>query len=62
LSQTNKQTNKQTKENTINSSQGNISPLEPSYPITAGPECSNLAEAQEKDLKTNCDDYSWLST
>lgn len=30
-----------------------MSPLEPSCPITAGPKYSSIAEAQEKDLKTN---------
>jgi len=29
-------------------------PLELSHPTTAGPKYSNIAEAQEKDLKTNC--------
>jgi hypothetical protein len=29
-----------------------VSPLEPSYPATAGSEYSNIAEAQEKDIKT----------
>ena len=29
-----------------------MSPLEPSNPTTAGSENSNVAEAQEKDLKT----------
>ena len=28
-----------------------MSPLEPSYPTTAGPEYSNIVEAQEKVLK-----------
>ena len=28
-------------------------PIESSNPTTAGPEYSNIAEAQEKDLKTN---------
>jgi hypothetical protein len=31
--------------------QSNMSPPEPSYPITAGHEYSNIAEAQEKDFK-----------
>ena len=38
--------------NTINNSQDNMSPLEPSNPTTAGPEYSNIAEAQDKDFKT----------
>ena len=38
---------------TIHNSQGIMSPLEPSYLTTADPEHPNIAEAQEKDLKTN---------
>lgn len=38
---------------TINNSQDNKSPLEPSYPTPKGPEHVNTAEAQEKDFKTN---------
>jgi hypothetical protein len=38
--------------NTINNSQANVSFLEPSYPVTAGPVGINITEAQEKDLKT----------
>lgn len=30
-----------------------MSPLEPSYTTTAGPEYSNTAEAQENDITTN---------
>jgi hypothetical protein len=37
--------------NIINNTQGNISPLEPRYRTTAGPEYSNIHEAQEIDLK-----------
>lgn len=40
--------------NKIKNSQGNRSPLEPSYPTAAGPEYSNISEAEEKDLKTTC--------
>lgn len=29
-----------------------MSPLKSSNPITAGPECSNISEAHEKDLRT----------
>lgn len=36
---------------TQSNSQGNLSPLEPSYPIIADPEYFSLAEAQENDLK-----------
>lgn len=35
----------------MNNSQDNRSPLEPSKPIIAGSDYSNIAEAQEKDLK-----------
>ena len=40
-------------ENTINNSQDNMAPPELSYPTTASPGYSNIAEAQENDLKTN---------
>lgn len=39
--------------NRITNSQGNMSSLETSYPTTAGPDHSNIAKAQEKDLKTD---------
>lgn len=39
--------------NSNNSSQGNMSPLEPSHPPTASPEYPNTVEAQENNLKTN---------
>lgn len=39
-------------ENKINNSQGNMSSLKPSDPTTAGPEYSNMAEAQ--DLNKAC--------
>lgn len=39
--------------NTINSSQGNMSSPELSYPTTENPEYSKITEAHEKDLKTN---------
>jgi hypothetical protein len=39
--------------NTINKSQGNMGPPEPSYGTTASPGYSNTAEAQENDLKSN---------
>ena len=32
---------------------GYMSPQEPSYPTTAGPEYFNIAKEQERDLKTN---------
>lgn len=38
--------------NTINNSQDNMSVLELNNPTTAGPENSNIAGAQVKDLKT----------
>ena len=38
---------------TVSSSQGKMFPTEPCYLMTAGPEYFNIAEAQEKDLKTN---------
>ena len=37
--------------NTINSSQDTVSPLVPSNPATESLEYSNMAKAQEKDLK-----------
>ena len=36
-----------------NNKQDNMSLPEPRYPITASTENSNIAEAQEKDFKTN---------
>lgn len=39
--------------NTINSSQGNITPPEPSHPTTASHRYSNTAVSQENDLETN---------
>lgn len=30
-----------------------MTPLEPSYPTTEGPEYSHITEVQEKDVKTN---------
>jgi hypothetical protein len=36
---------------TINKSQGNMAPPEPSYPATTNPEYPNETEAQEVDLK-----------
>lgn len=39
--------------NKINNSQDTISPRESSYPTITGHEYSNIAEAQEKDLKTS---------
>ena len=39
--------------NTVNKSQGNMAPPEPSYPTTARPKYSNIAEAQENNLKIN---------
>lgn len=40
--------------NTINNNLGNESPLDPSYPTTAGPEYSNKAEAEGKHYKSIC--------
>lgn len=37
--------------NTINSSQDNLSPLEPSNPITVGPKKCNTAKAQDENFK-----------
>jgi len=37
-------------ENTIDYSQDNMSPLEPSNPTTVIPEKGNILEAQDKDL------------
>jgi hypothetical protein len=37
--------------NTINNSQGNMAPLEPSYATRASPRYPNTAELQEDDLK-----------
>jgi len=39
--------------NTINHTQGNMSPSEPTSPTTASHECSKTDEIQEKNLKTN---------
>lgn len=38
--------------NTMENSQGNMAPPEPSYSIIARPKYSNAAEAQKKTLKT----------
>lgn len=40
--------------NTINNNQDRTSLLEPSYPLGAGTEYSNIAETQEKDLTIGC--------
>ena len=40
--------------NTIGNSQSSMSSLQLSSPTTAGPNYSNIADTQEKDLKTNC--------
>ena len=37
----------------INTSEDNISPPEPNYPLTSSSEYFNIAEAQENDLKSN---------
>ena len=39
--------------NTISNSQDNMSPVETSLSITAGPESSNIVKTQGKYLKTN---------
>jgi hypothetical protein len=39
--------------NTIDNSQDNMSPMEPSNPTTAGPEYCNMAEAQNESLKSH---------
>jgi hypothetical protein len=39
--------------NTINKSQGNMTPTEPSYPTTASPEYPNTPESQESNFKSN---------
>jgi hypothetical protein len=38
--------------NTVNNRQGTMCLLKPSYPTSAHPEYSNLAEAQDTDIKT----------
>jgi hypothetical protein len=40
-------------ENTINKTQGNITPPEPSYAATTNPVYPNETEAEEEDLKSN---------
>lgn len=40
--------------NTTHNRQGNMFALEFSYPTTSDLECSNIAEVQEKHLKTIC--------
>jgi hypothetical protein len=39
--------------NIVNNSQHSVSQVELSYPATTDPEYTNIAEAQEKDLKTS---------
>ena len=39
--------------NTINNSQGNMTPLQPSYPTMVRSEYFNTAEAQENDFGNN---------